>query len=91
MDIIIVVLIVAMATNFTVEFLGQLNFTRLDTRVITGWITFPVSFGYHYLLGTEFPMAIVASAASSFLALMLGILVDKINTSVVDYRRARRG
>jgi hypothetical protein len=91
MDTLIVILIVAMATVFTVEFIGQLNFTPLDTRVITAWITFPVSLGYHYLLGTEYPVNFVATAASSFLALFLGLIVERISSAYTEIRRGRRG
>ena len=91
MDTLIVVIIVAMATVFTVEFIGQLNVTPLDTRVITAWITFPVSLGYHYLLGTVYPDNFVAAAASAFGALFLGLMVERISSSYTELRRGRRG
>ena len=91
MDTLIGTLIVAMATVFTVEFIGQLNFTPLDTRVITAWITFPVSLGYHYLLGTAYPVNFVAAAASAFGALFLGLVVERISSAYTEVRRGRRG
>lgn len=91
MDTLIVVIIVAMATVFTVEFIGQLNFTSLDTRVITAWVTFPVALGYHYLLGTVYPVNFVAAAASSFGALFLGLTAERISSAYTEIRRGRRG
>lgn len=91
MDTLIGTLIVAMATVFTVEFIGQLNFTPIDTRIITAWITFPVSLGYHSLLGTEYPINFVAAAASSFVALFLGLVVERISTAYTEVRRGGRG
>ena len=91
MDTLIGTLLVAMATVFTVEFIGQLNFTPLDTRIITAWITFPIALGYHSLLGTEYPINFVATAASSFVALFLGLVVERISTAYTEVRRGRRG
>lgn len=90
MDTLIGILIVAMATIFTVESLVLLNFTRFDTRVIAGLMTFPVAIGYHYLLGEIYPNIVVVSAASSFASIFLGRVAEKVASSYTEIRRPRR-
>ena len=91
MDTLIVVIIVAMAANFTSELVASLlSWTPLDTRAISTWLTVPSVVVYHYLLSTEYPMLIVGSAASAFLSLALGIIVERLSNTFTEFRRSRR-
>lgn len=92
MDALIGVIIVAMATAFSTA-LVELALQRLpvSSRLITGVLTLPVSMGYHYILGTSYPDLIVHSAATSFLAISLGIMIDRVSNTPLEIRRGRRG
>jgi hypothetical protein len=80
-----------MATIFSVAFIESIiTLFMSDTRVITNLITFPIAFGYHYILGNQISMVIVGAAASSFLSLLLEIVVERITTQYTEVRRGRR-
>ena len=92
MDTLIVIIIVGLASAFTTEFIGNLNFTPLDTRTIKSWLTIPTVFVYHWLLGTIGNMYWVGSLASAFVSLAVVIFVSSKNTDVItEIRRGRRG
>jgi len=91
MDTLIVILIVAMAANFTSELAANLlSWTPLDTRLISTWLTVPLVLVYHYLLSTEYPMLVVGSAASAFLSLAFGIIIERLSNTYTEFRRSRR-
>lgn len=92
MDTLIVVILVALAASFTTELLELLlGWIPVVGRFVGSVLTLPVAVGYHYILGMEYPLLVVASAASAFVALTLGIIVEKISTTYTEVRRGRRG
>ncbi len=91
MDTLIVVILVAMATTFSAEIAElALGWVPIIGRFVGSVLTFPLALVYHYILGSTYPMLLVASAASSFLALTFGIIVDRITTTYTEVRRGRR-
>jgi hypothetical protein len=91
MDTLIVILIVGLATAFSTEFIGSLNFTPFDTRTIKSWATIPLVFIYHWVLGTSGGMMFIGGLASAFISLTVVVLVSSIDTGVTEIRRGRRG
>jgi hypothetical protein len=91
MDTLIVILIVGLATAFSTEFIGSLNFTPFDTRTIKSWATIPLVFIYHWVLGTSGGMMFIGGLASAFISLTVVVLVTNIDTGVTEIRRGRRG
>jgi hypothetical protein len=92
MDTLIVILIVSLAVAFTTELLSFIfSWVPVLSKVNAAILTFPVSMGYYYILGTTYPDFLVNSAATAFLALTFGIIVERVNTEPLEIRRGRRG
>lgn len=92
MDPLIAVILVAMAVTFSSEFLELVfGWIPIPVHAIVGFLTFPISLLYHYILGTELSYLFVGSAASSFLALTFGIIVARLSITYTEVRGGRRG
>jgi hypothetical protein len=46
---------------------------------------------YHSILGTTYPDIVIESTATAFLALVLGVIVERVNTEPIEIRRGKRG
>jgi hypothetical protein len=92
MDTLLVVLLVSFAVAFTTELLSFIfGLIPFLNQVSVAMLTLPVSVVYHSILGTTYPDIVIESTATAFLALVLGVIVERVNTEPIEIRRGKRG